>query len=83
MVTYTNEFVEKLEKEINENMNNIFEDDVALNRVARLMSIYANVKVIKAQEMQITMMQQSQEIFKNTDMSKLDLNGLLSMLKGS
>ena len=83
MVTYTNEFVEKLEKEINENMNNIFEDDVALNRVARLMSIYANVKVIKAQEMQITMMKQSQEIFKNTDMSKLDLNGLLSMLKGS
>lgn len=83
MVTYTNEFVEKLEKEINENMEKIFEDDDVLNRVARLMSIHANVKIIKAQEMQLDMMRQSQEIFKNTDMSKLDLNGLLSMLKGS
>lgn len=83
MITYTNEFIDKLENEIENNKDKIFDDNATLDRVAKLMGIYANARFAQAQGMQLEMIQQSKEILKNTDMSKLDLKGLFTMLKGS
>ena len=80
---YDEGFVDKLEKEINANIGNIFEDKDILDKVAKLISIHANIIVEQTHKGQLAMLKQSQELAKNIDFSKIDLNALLSNLRGS
>ena len=77
-MTFDKKFVENLKI----NIHNYLEDETVLNDINKLtklelyMSIYEKVNLIATHEAQLMMYEQ----FKKIDMSKIDINSLLSKL---
>ena len=77
-------FVNKVEQRIEE----IIEDDdflayeEKLDELEKLMSIYNSMNNIITQNQQVEMFKQSQDMMKNIDSSKVDMNSILGKFMG-
>lgn len=82
----TEEEIEKLEKEFSADISMFLrekDNSDLLDSIYKLSFILSNIKKLQAAEQQITFMNTSQELLKDVDFSKIDINGVLQgMMKG-
>ena len=81
----TEEQIKKLEDEFSENINIFLEEKDntnLLDNVYKLSFILSNIKALQASHQQIEFMTNSQEVMKNVDFSKIDINSVLRGIMG-
>ena len=80
---FDKEFVSTLKKKIKELMSDkeTLDNKDSLTSLSQYMSIYSYICTVKAQQAQIEMVKYSQEMMKDVDFSKLDLNNLAGLLR--
>lgn len=82
----TEEQIEKLEEEFSADIDMFLREknnNRLLDNIYKLSFILSNIKKLQAAEQQITFMNTSQELLKDVDFSKIDINGVLQgMMKG-
>ena len=80
---FDKEFVSTLKKKIKELMSykETLDNKDSLTSLSQYMSIYSYICTVKAQQAQIEMVKYSQEMMKDVDFSKLDLNNLAGLLR--
>lgn len=82
----TEEEIKKLEDEFSADISMFLrekDNSDLLDNIYKLSFILSNIKKLQAAEQQITFMNTSQELLKDVDFSKLDINSMLQgMMKG-
>ncbi len=76
------EIIKAMENEIEKLFQSMLINKEDLDRLQKLMSIYASLTAIRLNRAQIEMVKSSREFMKNVDISKIDFNGMLKTMKG-